>query len=59
MFKNIQDFNNVQEINRADEDGNTTLHLIMRNFNVDHENSAKIARGLLKNGANVKVLNKN
>lgn len=46
-------------MNRADEEGNTALHLVMRNFNVDPENSAKIASGLLKKGASLQALNCN
>jgi ankyrin repeat protein len=53
MIKNIKDFNCIQEINRFDEDGNTTMHLLMRSFNVDGECSEKIARSLMKKGASL------
>lgn len=35
------------------------MHLVMRNFNVDPENSAKIASSLIKKGCNLHVLNCN
>lgn len=59
MLKNIKDFNNFQEINRPDEEGNTAMHLVMRNFNVDPENLSKIASSLIKKGSNLKALNCN
>ena len=45
------------DINKTDEDGNTVLHILMRNFNVDPEISSKIARYYLRKGANLTALN--
>lgn len=47
MLKNIKDFN----LNKLDEEGNTSLHLLMRNFNVDFDLASKIAINLIKKGA--------
>ena len=46
------------DINRHDEDGNTPLHLVMRNFQMDISKSIKIARELIKLGARLDLTNK-
>lgn len=59
MLKNGKDFSNLQDVNRTDEEGNTSLHLVMRFFNTDSESSSKIAKSLIRRGANLKALNNN
>ena len=54
-----KDFDPVKEFNRADQDGNTPLHLVMRFFNNDQQYAKKMCVFLLQNGANLKLLNKN
>ena len=58
LQKQQKDFNFAQEINKLDEEGNTTMHFIMKNFNSDPESSSKIARSLIKKGINLKYKNK-
>ena len=57
MFKNVKDFNPAQDLNRLDEDGNSPLHILFRNFNADPELNRKIAISLIKKGARVNILN--
>lgn len=46
-IKNLKDYN----LNKLDEEGNTSLHLLMRNFNIDPQLARKIAINLIKKGA--------
>ena len=46
------------ELNRIDGDGNTPLHLVMKNFNQEPEKYRKIANLLLKLGASLTFQNK-
>lgn len=55
MLKNVKEFN----LNKLDEEGNTCLHLLMRNFNSDPELSSKIAINLIKKGATLSYQNRN
>lgn len=55
MIKNVKDFN----LNKLDEEGNTSLHLLMRNFNTDPELARKLAINLIKKGATLQFQNKN
>lgn len=55
----MTDFNNQQEINKTDEDGSTSLHVLMRNFNIDADTSSKIAVNLIKRGSNLEGKNIN
>lgn len=55
MLKNVKDFN----LNKFDEEGNTSLHILMRNFNSDPELARKIAINLIKKGATLQFQNKN
>ena len=41
------------DVNRIDSDGNTPLHLVMKNFNQNAEKFRKIASLLIKLGANL------
>ena len=40
-------------LSRLDDDENTVLHVVMRNFNLDIANSRKIASSLLMLGASL------
>lgn len=57
MFKSLKDFNPAQDINRLDEDGNSPMHILFRNFNTDPELCGKLAISLIKKGANLQILN--
>lgn len=46
------------DVNRIDSDGNTPLHLVMKNFNQDPEKFRKIASILIKLGADLGFQNK-
>ena len=59
MTKDLKDYGNFHEINRQDEEGNTVLHLVMRNFNVEPLTTAKLASSLIKKGCSLKALNGN
>ena len=52
------DYHGVSDLNRADQDGNTALHMVMRNFNQEETTAKKVARHLLKNGADPSRKNK-
>lgn len=41
------------DVNRIDSDGNTPLHLVMKNFNQDPEKFRKIGTILIKLGADL------
>jgi ankyrin repeat protein len=45
-------------LNKLDDDGNTPLHIVMRNFNADIQKSRKIAAELIKMGASLIFKNK-
>ena len=56
MMKNQKEISEiVSQINKIDEEGNTPLHILMRNFSADPDNSAKIGRTLIRRGANLKL----
>lgn len=58
MLKAQKDFNPEQDFNKIDEDGNSLLHILFRNFNQDVENASKISLNLIKRGCNLKYKNK-
>lgn len=45
-------------MNKYDEDGNTPLHLVLRNFHLDIQKSIKIAKTIIKLGARLDFKNK-
>ena len=52
------DFRGVRDLNRADPDGNTPLHLIMRCFDTEDASAKKICKSLLQNGADTRSHNR-
>ena len=55
IIKQSKDFNYKLELNKVDEEGNTALHVLMRNFNKDPENSCKIGKFLIKRGIDIRI----
>ena len=45
-------------MNKLDDDGNTPLHIVMRNFDADIQKSRKIAAELIQMGASLIFKNK-
>lgn len=58
MLKKAKNFAAEQDLNKFDEEGNTPLHIVMRNFNADIHKSRKIATKLIKMGASLVFKNK-
>ena len=58
LLKKIKNFTPEQDLNKFDEEGNTPLHIVMKNFNVDIQKSRKIAMTLIKMGASLIFKNK-
>jgi len=56
-MKGVKDINHKSEINKIDEDKNTALHTLMRNFNVDPDTASKVAVTLIKRGTDLKATN--
>lgn len=48
----------IQDLNKHDEEGNTPLHLVLKNFHQDISKSIKIAIELIKLGARLDIQNK-
>ena len=59
MLKNVKDFNPDADLNRLDEDGNSPLHVLMRNFSAEPDLCKKLAIALIKKGASTSTLNQN
>lgn len=57
-LKKSEFFNPDLDLNKVDEDGNNPLHILMRIFNDDVENSRKLANALLQMGCSIQTRNK-
>jgi ankyrin repeat protein len=56
-LKAQKDIDHKQEMNKVDEEKNTSMHMIMRHFNVDPDSASKVAVALIKRGSNLKATN--
>ena len=56
-LKALKDIDHKTEINKVDEEKNTSMHMLMRHFNVDPDSASKVAVALIKRGSNLKANN--
>lgn len=58
ILKMLKETKSIAFLTRLDEEENTVLHIVMRNFNSDIENSRKLTSSLLQLGGSLKDKNK-
>jgi hypothetical protein len=58
ILKMFKSSNSTSFLTRVDEDDNTVMHMVMKNFNTDIAASRKIASTLLAMGASLKDRNR-